>query len=103
MVSLIVFLHFTKTYIDSYDHLFVVMTFVVLLIVVNHFTEVVECFVNRIDNVIFVNECSVNGNGCSKVLNWIINDYQRSKTKRVIDRFTKYFLSTIQNIDGDKT
>ncbi len=98
VASLVIFLQTTKEYIDAYSHLFVVLSFVVLLVLTNHYSEVIETFVvsemttEKPNRLLFAN-----------LLEWMKNDYRRSKTKRTIDYVIKYFLLRLQNTDGDKT
>lgn len=96
VTSLVIFLHTTKEYIDAYSHLFVVLSFVVLLILVNHFSDVIESFIE-------METSHKNAFSClSSLLEWMKKDYRRSKTKRTINYVIKYFLRRLQNIDGDK-
>lgn len=91
--SLIVFLQITKEYIDSYSHLFVVLCFVIILISVNHYSDVIEGILFNIEQY----------QGYSSFIEWIKNDYNKSRTKRTIDSVIKYFLLSLQNTHGYKT
>lgn len=97
LLSLVVFLQLTKEYIDPHSHLFVVICFVLLLVMVNHFSDHIEKFVSTVDQHQGQVWCILS------FVNWIKRDYKKSKTKRAIECIIKYFLFTLQNTDGHKT
>jgi hypothetical protein len=98
LCSLIVFLRLTKEYIEPCSHLCIVLSFIIIFILINSFSDVIEVNIQQYD--VF---CLPSTKHLFGIVEWIRQDYSRSKTKQSIDTTIKYFLFVIQNIYGYKT
>lgn len=103
LCSLVVFLRLTKEYIDSYSHLVVVLGVVIIFILINHFSDILEIALQDFDLVDTISQKYLSAQYLLGLIEWIKQDYYRSKTKQSIDMVIKYFLFVIQNIHGYKT